>query len=155
MKIRLATLLDVPIVTEFNLRLADETEQLKLDPETVRAGVATVLGDASKGLYLLADLDGRIAGQLMITYEWSDWRNGNLWWLQSVYVHPEYRSRGVFRALFSHLTELARAREDVVGLRTADAVVVDFLIEVQALEFLDFLGFIEPRVEESCAICSP
>jgi GNAT superfamily N-acetyltransferase len=117
MKIRLATPQDVSIVTEFNLRLADETEQLKLDPPTVQAGVAAVLGDASKGLYFLAELEGRIAGQLMITYEWSDWRNGNLWWLQSVYVHPDFRSRGVFRALFGHLGELARTRNDVAGLR--------------------------------------
>src|SRR5512139_3398259 len=113
MNIRLATPADVSVVTDFNLRLADETEQLKLDPPTVRAGVAAVLGDAHKGLYFLAELDGRIAGQLMITYEWSDWRNGDLWWLQSVYVHPDFRSRGVFKALFAHLTELARARRDV------------------------------------------
>jgi GNAT superfamily N-acetyltransferase len=117
MNIRLATPADVSVVTDFNLRLADETEQLKLDPPTVRDGVAAVLEDKHKGLYFLAELDGRIAGQLMITYEWSDWRNGDLWWLQSVYVHPDFRSRGVFRALFSHLTELARARKDVAGIR--------------------------------------
>lgn len=117
MNIRPATPADVSVVTDFNLRLADETEHLKLDPPTVTAGVAAILGDASKGLYFLAELDGRIVGQLMITYEWSDWRNGDLWWLQSVYVHPEFRSRGVFRALFEHLTVLARARKDVVGLR--------------------------------------
>jgi GNAT superfamily N-acetyltransferase len=117
MNIRRATPADVSVVTDFNLRLADETEQLKLDPAIVRAGVAAVLGDEHKGLYFVAELDGRITGQLMITYEWSDWRNGNLWWLQSVYVHPDFRSRGVFRALFAHLTELARARRDVAGLR--------------------------------------
>jgi len=117
MKIRPATPADVAIVTEFNLRLAEETEQLRLNPETVRAGVAAVLGDAHKGLYFVAEADGQVAGQLMITYEWSDWRNGNLWWLQSVYVRPEFRSRGVFRALFAHLGELARARHDVAGLR--------------------------------------
>jgi GNAT superfamily N-acetyltransferase len=117
MKIRLATPADVSIVTDFNLRLAEETEQLKLDPPTVRAGVAAVLGDDSKGLYFLAELDGRTVGQVMITYEWSDWRNGNLWWLQSVYVQPDFRNRGVFRALFEHLTELARARNDVAGVR--------------------------------------
>jgi GNAT superfamily N-acetyltransferase len=97
--------------------MAVETEQLQLPPPTVRAGVAAVLGDANKGLYFLAENAGRVMGQLMITYEWSDWRNGNLWWLQSVYVRPEDRGRGVFRALFAHLTELARARRDVAGLR--------------------------------------
>jgi len=117
MNIRLATPADVSVVTDFNLLLADETEQLKLDPPTVRAGVTAVLNDKHKGLYFVAELDGRIAGQLMITYEWSDWRNGDLWWLQSVYVHPDFRSRGVFRALFTHLTELARARKDVAGIR--------------------------------------
>jgi GNAT superfamily N-acetyltransferase len=117
MNIRLATPQDVAVVTDFNLRLAAETEQLQLDPTTVRAGVAAVLADAHKGRYFLAEIEGRIAGQLMITYEWSDWRNGNLWWLQSVYVHPDFRSRGVFRALFAHLTSLARARPDVAGLR--------------------------------------
>ena len=117
MNIRLATPADVSAVTDFNLRLAEETEQLKLDPPTVRAGVSAVLGDENKGLYFLAETDGQIAGQLMITYEWSDWRNGNLWWLQSVYVRPDFRSRGVFRALFANLTELARARHDVAGIR--------------------------------------
>ena len=117
MKILPATPADAAIVTEFNLRLAAETEQLQLPPETVRAGVAAVLGDAHKGLYFLAETDGQIIGQVMITYEWSDWRNGNLWWLQSVYVRPEFRGRGVFRALFAHLQELARSRQDVAGLR--------------------------------------
>jgi len=117
MKIRPATPADDSVVTAFNLRLAEETEQLRLNPQTVRAGVTAVLSDASKGLYFLAETDGQIAGQLMITYEWSDWRNGNLWWLQSVYVHPGFRGRGVFRDLFAHLTELARARKDVAGLR--------------------------------------
>lgn len=117
MKIREATLSDAPEVVDFNLRLALETEQLRLDPAVVRAGVAAVLADSAKGIYFLAELDGEIAGQLMITYEWSDWRNGNLWWIQSVYVKPEFRGRGVFRALFEHLKELARAREGVAGLR--------------------------------------
>jgi GNAT superfamily N-acetyltransferase len=117
MKILPATPADAAIVTEFNLRLAAETEQLQLPPETVRAGVAAVLGDAHKGLYFLAETDGQIIGQVMITYEWSDWRNGNLWWLQSVYVRPEFRGQGVFRALFAHLQELTRTRPDVAGLR--------------------------------------
>ena len=117
MTIRQATPADTDVIADFNLRLAEETEQLRLDPETVRAGVAAVLGDSAKGLYFVADVDGTVAGQVMITYEWSDWRNGNLWWLQSVYVRQEFRCRGVFRALFRHLEQLARARRDVAGLR--------------------------------------
>lgn len=117
MKIRKATLSDAPVIAECNLRLALETEQLRLDPEIVRAGVAALLADPAKGLYFVAELDGEVAGQLMITYEWSDWRNGNLWWIQSVYVKPECRSRGVFRALFEHLQKLARGSNGVAGLR--------------------------------------
>lgn len=104
-------------MTDFNLRLAAETENLQLDAATVSAGVAAVLADASRGLYFIAEADNQAAGQLMITYEWSDWRNGNLWWLQSVYVLPEFRKRGVFKALFTNLESLARARTDVAGLR--------------------------------------
>jgi GNAT superfamily N-acetyltransferase len=117
MNIRQATLSDAPVVADFNLRLAEETEALRLDPETVRAGVTAVLSDAAKGIYFVAEREGTVVGQLMITYEWSDWRNGNLWWLQSVYVKPEFRGRGVFRALFAHLQHLARGRADVAGLR--------------------------------------
>ena len=102
---------------EFNLRLAEETEAIKLDPECVQAGVAALLSDPAKGLYFVAEFNGEVVGQVMITYEWSDWRNGNIWWLQSVYVHPRSRRSGVFRALFNHLVELARADHDVCGLR--------------------------------------
>ena len=117
MQIRIATPADAAVVSDFNLRLAAETESLRLDPETVRAGVVAVLGDAAKGVYFIAEADGEIAGQFMITYEWSDWRNGNLWWLQSVYVRPEFRGRGVFRGLFEHLEAMAHNRTDVAGLR--------------------------------------
>ena len=105
------------VIADFNLRLAEETENLRLDPERVRTGVAALLKDPSKGLYYVAEVDGMVAGQVMITYEWSDWRNGNIWWLQSVYVKQEFRRQGIFRALFKHLEELARQRDDVCGLR--------------------------------------
>lgn len=102
---------------EFNLRLAAETEDLKLDPAFVEPGVASLLADPAKGIYFVAHLKGTIIGQVMITYEWSDWRNGNIWWLQSVYVRQDFRQQGVFRKLFRHVENLARAREDVCGLR--------------------------------------
>lgn len=117
MNIRQATLSDAPVIAEFNLRLADETEQLRLDPAIVRAGVAAILADPIKGIYFVAEVEGAVVGQLMITYEWSDWRNGSLWWIQSVYVKQEFRGQDVFRALFSHLEALARTSHEVAGLR--------------------------------------
>lgn len=116
-QIRQALLSDAAVIAEFNLRLAQETEQLQLDAEVVRQGVAAVLGDEHKGRYYVAVVNGTIVGQLMITYEWSDWRNGNLWWLQSVFVKEEFRGQGVFRALFEHLVKLARSSDNVAGLR--------------------------------------
>ena len=119
--IRAATLSDTALVADFNLRMAWETEQCRLDISRVQAGVAALLNDSAKGTYFLAETekDGAtvVAGQLLITYEWSDWRNGNFWWIQSVYVSEEFRTRGVFRALFDHIQTLARARNDVCGLR--------------------------------------
>ncbi|HEY9170789.1 MAG TPA: GNAT family N-acetyltransferase [Verrucomicrobiae bacterium] len=117
MTIRQASLADAQVIAEFNLRLAAETEQLRLDPETVNAGVAAILADPVKGIYFVAEIEGVVVGQLMITYEWSDWRNGNLWWIQSVFVKPEFRGRGVFPALFKHLEGLARGNPGVAGLR--------------------------------------
>ncbi len=115
--IRQAVPADAPAITDFNLRLARETEALELDPACVSAGVAALLRDSSKGVYFLAECGLTAAGQVMITYEWSDWRNGNLWWLQSVYVLPEFRQRGIFRTLFAHVRQLAAAQGDVWGLR--------------------------------------
>ena len=117
LKIRRASLADAPVIADFNIRLAEESEHLRLDRACVAAGVAAVLSDASKGIYFVAETDGAVAGQLMITYEWSDWRNGNLWWIQSVYVKEEFRAQGVFKALFRHLENLARTSDDVAGLR--------------------------------------
>ena len=102
---------------DFNLRLADETEHIQLEPERLKAGVDALLRDRGRGLYYLAEANGAIVGQVMITYEWSDWRNGNIWWLQSVYVHPQFRGRGVFKALFGHLQQLAATAGGVSALR--------------------------------------
>ncbi len=117
MNIRKAELRDAPLIAEFNLRLAAETEELALDPACVAAGVDALLKDPAKGVYSVAELDGVIAGQVMITYEWSDWRNGCTWWLQSVYVKEQFRRRGVFRALFEHVRQLALRQRDVCSLR--------------------------------------
>ena len=115
--IRRATTIDSEFIVDSNISMALETETLALDEEQVRPGVAAVLADASLGFYLLAEVDGHPAGQLMVTFEWSDWRNGLFWWIQSVYVRPEYRRRGVYRALHRHAAEAAQAEGGVCGLR--------------------------------------
>jgi ribosomal protein S18 acetylase RimI-like enzyme len=115
--VRRATPADAGVITEYNLRLARESEGKELDPAVLSAGVAAVLGDPVRGLYFVAELDGRVVGQLMITTEWSDWRNGWIWWIQSVYVHEEARRQGVFRALYDHVVATARADGGVAGLR--------------------------------------
>jgi len=115
--IRQATPIDAPVIVDFNLRLALETEKLRLDPEVVRAGVEALFRDPAKGVYYVAESSEGILGQVMITYEWSDWRNGNIWWLQSVYVRPEFRRQGVFAALFAHLRQLSAGNGGVSALR--------------------------------------
>lgn len=117
MKIRKARPADAKVVAQFNWNLAWETERLKLNPRIVNRGVRALLKDAAKGTYFVIEQDGAVVGQLLITYEWSDWRNGNFWWIQSVYVAPAFRQNGVFRALFQQVEKLARSRRDVCGLR--------------------------------------
>jgi GNAT superfamily N-acetyltransferase len=117
LKIRKAVASDAPVIAAFNLLLAEESEGRRLDEATAQAGVVGMLQDPSKGLYYLAEAEGAIVGQVMITYEWSDWRNGTIWWIQSVYVKPEFRRAGVFRTLFNYLRTLAQARKDVCSLR--------------------------------------
>jgi ribosomal protein S18 acetylase RimI-like enzyme len=99
---------DAAAIAGYNAAMALETENLELDRERLLAGVRRVLADAAKGFYLVAEDSGRVAGQLMITYEWSDWRNADFWWIQSVYVHPEARRGGVFAALYAEAERLAR-----------------------------------------------
>ena len=96
--------------------MALETERITLDGEVVLKGVRSVLNDASRGHYFVAELDGGIVGQLMLTREWSDWRNGDIWWIQSVYVDPSFRGRGVFSQMYRHVRQAAR-EHDVRGLR--------------------------------------
>lgn len=115
--IRDALASDRDIIVDFNIRLAAESEDMQLDPDVVTRGVALVLEDPGRGRYFLAEHDGRVIGQTMITLEWSDWRCGWFWWIQSVYVHPDYRSSGVFRGLLEHVMAQAHEREDVCGVR--------------------------------------
>jgi ribosomal protein S18 acetylase RimI-like enzyme len=115
--IRRGTPADVPVIVEFNIRLADETEDKRLDPEVVTRGVRATFADPHKGPYFVAEEAGQVLGQLQITYEWSDWRAGWMWWIQGVYVRADARRRGVFRALYDHVYEAARADPEVIALR--------------------------------------
>ncbi len=118
LRIRKAGPQDAQIIADFNARLAQESEGKVLDQAKLLPGVQALLDDEHKGIYHLAlDEDNRPIGQIMFTYEWSDWRNGWFWWVQSVYVVAEYRGRGVFRKLFEHLVELARSQGNVIGFR--------------------------------------
>jgi len=115
--IRNATRADVSVIAEFNAAMALESEGLRLDPATVLRGVEHAVAHPEQGRYFLAVLDGRVVGQLMITCEWSDWRAGAFWWVQSVYVHPDFRGRGVFRRLYRQVESLARQDPGVCGIR--------------------------------------
>lgn len=108
---------DLETIVVFNLAMARETEQRALHEQTVRRGVRAVLEDPRLGVYYVARIRGTVSGQMMITYEWSDWRNGLFWWIQSVYVTPAYRASGVYRALHRHVEALARRSPGVCGLR--------------------------------------
>lgn len=115
--IRDAQFEDWPHIADFNRRLARETEGRELHPATVEAGVRAVLANAQRGRYFVAECDGIVVGQLMCTHEWSDWRNGDFWWIQSVYVAQDHRRAGVFRALWEHALAAAASDPEVVGLR--------------------------------------
>jgi len=108
---------DLSYMVDFQLKMALETEELKLDKSVLEAGVASALKDSSKALYFIARKGDRPVGMLMITTEWSDWRNGWVWWIQSVYVVPEMRKEGVFGALYTYVKELVMEASDVMGIR--------------------------------------
>src|SRR5262249_37569920 len=117
LSIRRAGSADAAVVAEFNRLLALESEGKTLDAAVLAAGVAAGLADPNKSVYYLAEEDGKAIGQIMYRLEWSDWRNGWFWWIQSVYVRAEARRRGVFRALYEHVEQAARADGNVIGLR--------------------------------------
>ena len=115
--IRRATPLDQTVIAEFNQLMALETEGKELDRDIVSAGVEAALKDPTKAWYFLAHEGEEVVGQLMITFEWSDWRNGWIWWIQSVYVRSDTRRRGVFRALFDHIRTAAVQTPGIAGIR--------------------------------------
>ena len=123
--IREATFDDLDAIVEFNARLAHESEGKSLPRPLLVRGVTAALTDRSRLAYWVAEVEGDqgevnplwVIGQVAITREWSDWRAGWIWWCQSVYVHPDYRGRGIFRLLYSHIRDLAVQTEQVIGLR--------------------------------------
>jgi ribosomal protein S18 acetylase RimI-like enzyme len=117
LRIRPAYPREAPTLARFNQALARETEDRELEPDRVRAGVEAVFADPSRGTYYVALRGDDILAALLVTYEWSDWRNAVFWWVQSVYVVPPARRAGVFRCLYEHVLARARADPGVAGLR--------------------------------------
>jgi GNAT superfamily N-acetyltransferase len=115
--VRAATMADVPFLVESNAAMALETEHKSLDREVLTRGTQAVFAEPRRGFYRIAERDGIAVGCLMVSYEWSDWRNGDWWWIQSVYVVPSARRSGVFSKLYADVETRARAAEGVVGLR--------------------------------------
>jgi GNAT superfamily N-acetyltransferase len=106
---------DANAIVDFQQAMAHETEEVTLDRDVVTRGVQAVFDDPSRGRYFVAEAEGRVVASLLITYEWSDWRNGVVWWIQSVYVVPEFRKRGVYAGLYEHVRQTADA--SVKGIR--------------------------------------
>jgi ribosomal protein S18 acetylase RimI-like enzyme len=117
MDIRIATVKDIHPLVEFNQAMALETEGKRLDAEVLRSGVEAVFGDEKKGFYVVADDGGTIVGGLMVTFEWSDWRNAWFWWIQSVYILPEARGRRIYSQLYNFVKERAEREGNVCGFR--------------------------------------
>jgi ribosomal protein S18 acetylase RimI-like enzyme len=115
--IRRATPADADVLVAFNAALAWETEHKRLRPDVLAAGVRGVFADPARGFYTVAEAGGEVVGQVMVTFEWSDWRNGWFWWVQSVYVRADARRGGVFRALYREVARQAAADPAVIGVR--------------------------------------
>jgi len=115
--IRIANPADADSLVEFNQAMALETEGKQLDSHILASGVKAIFHDDKKGFYAVAESDERIVGGLMITFEWSDWRNAWFWWIQSVYIIPEFRRQGVYRGLYEFVINEAKTRGDVCGFR--------------------------------------
>jgi GNAT superfamily N-acetyltransferase len=114
---RKATPVNAPAIVEFQVAMARETEDLELDCEVCTAGVAAVFAQPQHGQYFVAEMAGQVIASLLITYEWSDWRNGVIWWVQSVYVKPEARGQGVYAGLYEYVKQLVQNDQGIRGIR--------------------------------------
>ncbi|MFT4993649.1 MAG: GNAT superfamily N-acetyltransferase [Paraglaciecola sp.] len=117
MNIRLAEIDDIDTLVNFNQQMAMETEKMHLNNDLLTKGVSRLVEDPNKGFYLVAEQDDQVRGSLMVTTEWSDWRNGVFWWIQSVYVAPDYRRQGIYAKLYAKVKTLAGEAENVCGFR--------------------------------------
>jgi ribosomal protein S18 acetylase RimI-like enzyme len=108
---------DATIITEFNTAMALETENKALEPDVVAAGVRGLLRNPGAGFYVVAEVQGIVAASLMITTEWSDWRNGTFWWIQSVFVRAQFRRQGLYRRLYHYVLDLSKQEGGVCGFR--------------------------------------
>lgn len=117
MIIRKATIKDVDFIVRAQLLMANETEGIELDKPTVTKGVSAVLSNNSKGQYYVAEIDKMVVSSLLTTFEWSDWRNGTILWIQSVYVLPKYRRKGVYRNMYSYIKEMVFNNNNLSGIR--------------------------------------
>ncbi len=117
MIIRQASHADIDTLAQFNMKMAFETEGVELKQAVITAGVAGMIDNPQRGFYLVAEQQAAIVAALMITTEWSDWRNGNFWWIQSVYVLPEFRRQGLYRQLYNRIRSMAADDEQVCGFR--------------------------------------
>lgn len=115
-EIRRATQDDTQVIAEFNIAMAKETEDMQLDPSTVLAGVQALVANPQLGFYLVATNNSDVVGVLMVTNEWSDWRNGVFWWIQSVFVRSDFRRQGIYRSLYEKVQELS-SNDNVCGYR--------------------------------------
>jgi ribosomal protein S18 acetylase RimI-like enzyme len=116
-QIRKAKKADLSSIVDFQLAMALETENLQLDKATVEKGVAAAYNDPSKGQYFLAEVDGEVAASLMITYEWSDWRNGQVYWIQSVFVKEKFRRMGIYKKMYAHIQDIVNKDTRLRGIR--------------------------------------
>lgn len=116
MIIRKAKSEDASVIIDFQQKMAWETERMTLVPEIISKGVHAVFTDSSRGRYWVAQNEGKVVASLLITFEWSDWRNCNVWWFQSVYVLPEFRRKGIFRSMYQHIKAEAE-KDGIPGLR--------------------------------------
>ncbi|MCD6117345.1 GNAT family N-acetyltransferase [bacterium] len=115
--IRKAEFDDAEMIAEFNRLMAIETEEKEIAKKVIRNGVLNLMKNPQYGFYIVAESGGETAGCLMLTFEWSDWRNGLFLWVQSVYVKPEFRRHGIYRKMYQFVKSYASSREDVCGIR--------------------------------------
>lgn len=117
MQIRPAVTDDASTIVRFQVQMAMETEGITLDTDVVSKGVNGVFEEPSRGIYHVVEMDGKVIASLLITYEWSEWRNGQVWWIQSVYVEKDLRGKGIFKQLYTYIQSLANDDQDIRGIR--------------------------------------